>query len=140
MTTLQDIGIVAEAALTVSTEAWTQRSFPALKPFSVLVSFRGELPPNLRDENIPIKLTVSLPPEYAAYTTPVLRKTPTEFFNWASDVGSLTSDENNFDGYNQSGFPVELQGIPIPFLPLEKSFDHRDVRSWSRLAEVISSW
>ena len=35
---------------------------------------------------------------------------------------------------------MELQDIPIPFLPLEKSFNHRDVQSWSRLAEVISSW
>ncbi|KAF8346811.1 hypothetical protein F5887DRAFT_916126 [Amanita rubescens] len=127
----------AETALVTSTDAENDSLAP--RSFFLRVSFNGELPPNLRNEKIPLRVSISLPPEYAPYTRPVLRTVPDED---TSDEQSSTSDE--FASMSDDDEPlthgIEVQEIPIPFLPLAQSFDHRDGQSWSKLVEVISDW
>lgn len=44
------------------------------------------------------------------------------------------------DGDEPLAHAIEAQEIPISFLPLAPSFNHRDGQSWSKLVEVISNW
>ncbi|KAF8704795.1 hypothetical protein AX14_013920 [Amanita brunnescens Koide BX004] len=132
----------AGTAITTSTKVWTSNSLEP-EPLELMVSFCGKLPPNLRNRNMPLQITVSLPPEYAPYTRPVLRAVPTGYLEHTSDGISFTSDgtdEYMSDDDAPLAPSIELQEIPIPFLPLAPSFDHQDIQAWSELIDFISNW
>ncbi|KAF8341171.1 hypothetical protein F5887DRAFT_888031 [Amanita rubescens] len=101
------------------------------QPFVIFVSVNGSLPPELRVDNIPFQVTVSIPVKYARYMTPVLRAGPIN-----NDDSDDVDDSDSADFSTNS----DRDNVPITFLPLPSTFNHRDTASWAILVNQISMW
>lgn len=64
---------------------------------------------------------------------------------WYVLIYSMSKRSNEFtvpqsDDDEPLTHAMGAQEIPISFLPLAPSFNHRDGQSWSKLVEIISNW
>ncbi|KAG9040957.1 hypothetical protein FS837_012910 [Tulasnella sp. UAMH 9824] len=94
------------------------------KTLNVKVRFIGELPLELvrAANSMPLQISVSVPPEYAHFTWPVLE----------------VSEQDPFENVEHFTPPITSE-VPS-FLPLPATFDFTDADSWASVAEAIQDW
>ncbi|KAI0943228.1 hypothetical protein AcW1_002443 [Taiwanofungus camphoratus] len=103
-------------------ESYSANSAP--QPFFVLVSFCGDISSDILRGEIPLQISISLPQEYAHFTSPILHALPA----W------LLSD---------TATNVALRDTPdqsISFLPLPSTFSPSDWCSWAAISTKIEMW
>ncbi|KAH9949289.1 hypothetical protein B0H21DRAFT_707190 [Amylocystis lapponica] len=98
------------------------------QPFYVSVTFRGAVPPSVLRGDIPLQISISLPQEYAHFTSPVLRALPA----WSASDGtaSIVSICLECQFYR---YYSHIHPLPSTFDPSERS-------SWIALAPEIERW
>ncbi|EGN98870.1 hypothetical protein SERLA73DRAFT_152660 [Serpula lacrymans var. lacrymans S7.3] len=78
---------------------------------------------------IPLKLTVTLPNEWTGLT-PIFQMSPIKFLFSRRDMHTGAGASSNRDNINR----------PIPFLPLQLSFDPGSSQCWINLVAGVQTW
>ncbi|KAG2752140.1 hypothetical protein P692DRAFT_201688669, partial [Suillus brevipes Sb2] len=94
-----------------------------LKPLFFTIKFASTLPKHLIEQNIPIKISVSIAEEYGCFAMP--------FVKAMSMLPAIDQCIECVPSHDE---------ILIPFFPLPSMFDYRNRSDWEKLSKEIEKW
>ncbi|KAG1847258.1 hypothetical protein C8R48DRAFT_552993, partial [Suillus tomentosus] len=115
------------------------RHSATLQPLVITVHFPGILPWNIIDEcrGIPLHFSISMEERYQSLLKPAVHAMAID--SLSNNAPSAYSDDPS-PVFGFQCIPSPEQDVPIPFLPLEPSFDTRNCVHWAHLRDQIENW
>ncbi|KAK1226717.1 protein kinase [Marasmius sp. AFHP31] len=111
----------------------------------ILITLKGDLPPELLDTQVPLQISLSLPEPYRSFLQPVVNQvsgSPTsDVLQREEDKREDRNDVLDDRSSSRSSNSYTPPQIPDPpFLVLLPTFDHHTPESWTTMYKSIGQW